>query len=606
MADETATVVPGQTQGTTPPLLPGSGTPDPAAQVSEMTRRLLATLAQASQRKQFAGTPQPAPVPGQQGMAAARNIGMNTANPHAWGTQRFLAGLGATISNAVAKKKQQDVLKAESDWEYMKSALDELYAAQSSKDPNAIKQAQAKVDVVMGDPKKLKNMAKALNQDWLNPEKTTVYGEALKKVNAKTQQKDQQQQQQAQQKQQAAQGLKGMMQKLLQRQQQPQLSDEQKKQMGAEIQAKAPTTAVGGMSVKDELDAAKTVEELARAQKELRGPGAADKFDVKAIKDADGSEKLVAIDKTDPTKPYIEIKSASGEKAKPGEKKSPNEGKLEIVQGIPTGRVMHGGQYVSPSQSGYSEEDKKAVMLGMGAAGLSQQQKEKLAQVRATSFATERAANTPIAVTDNETGEAGYAPMLDVARNPSKYVQSGEAEKIAARDSVHRSLNANFGALAKDLDKLPNGLDTETQAMISAAMRSDNPGMFETMIVNKVKQNAPDAVLQYITDMKVMQEDILVLRNVGGMGQGSESMRAAITRMIPGTGTSSVKEAKMQMEAAKRTSESLFKGRPQAKFSKDTGEGGDSGGMESKTYNGAVYQRKKGTQDQWTLVPPPK
>ena len=146
----------------------------------------------------------------------------------------------------------------------------------------------------------------------------------------------------------------------------------------------------------------------------------------------------------------------------------------KLSAAFPTGRVMHGGTYVAPTQPGYTEEDKKAVMLGMGAAGLSQQQKEKLAKVRATSFATARAANTPIAVTDNETGEAGYASMLDVARNPSKYVQPGESEKISARDSVHRSLNANFGALAKDLDKLPHGLDTETQATIAAAMRSDS------------------------------------------------------------------------------------------------------------------------------------
>ena len=103
-----------------------------------------------------------------------------------------------------------------------------------------------------------------------------------------------------------------------------------------------------------------------------------------------------------------------------------------------------------------------------------------------------------------------------------------------------------------------------------------------------------------------MQEDILVLRNVGGMGQGSDSMRAAITRMIPGPGTSSVKEAKMQMEGAKRTSESLFKGRPEAKFSKDAEGSGGASGMESKTYNGAVYQRKAGSKDSWTIVPPPK
>jgi len=82
------------------------------------------------------------------------------------------------------------LLKAEGDWTYLQSALNELYTAQQSGDPAAIKAAQAKVDVTMGDPKKLKNMAKALNQDWLNPEKTTAYGEALKKVTAKQQQED--------------------------------------------------------------------------------------------------------------------------------------------------------------------------------------------------------------------------------------------------------------------------------------------------------------------------------------------------------------------------------------------------------------------------------
>lgn len=231
---------------TTPPILPGAGTPDPSAQVGEMTKRLLATLAQASQRKQFAGQPAPSPVPGMHDPNAARQIGMNTANPHAWGTQRFMAGLGASIQNAVAKKKQQDTLKAEADWSYMQSALNELYAAQSSGDQNKVKEAQAKVDVVMGDPKKLKNMAKALNQDWLNPEKTTVYGEALKNVNKKTQQTDAQ-------KTQAAQGLKGMVQKLLQRKQQPQTSPEENKAMGREVQAKAPTAAVG--ATKEQIQA---------------------------------------------------------------------------------------------------------------------------------------------------------------------------------------------------------------------------------------------------------------------------------------------------------------------------------------------------------------
>jgi hypothetical protein len=238
-------VVPGATPGTTPPILPGGGTSDPSSQVSEMTKRLLATLAQASQRKQFAGTPVPGAIPGQQDMNAARSIGMNTANPRGWGLQRFSAGISASIQNAVSAEKQKKLNKAEADWTYLQSALNEKYQAEASKDPKAIAAAQQKIDVVMTDPKKLKDMAKALNQDWLNPEKTTVYGEALKKVSAKTKQTETQQQQQDQQKQQAAQGLKGMFQKLMQQRQQPQLSPEQQKAMGAEIEAKAPTTTAG-------------------------------------------------------------------------------------------------------------------------------------------------------------------------------------------------------------------------------------------------------------------------------------------------------------------------------------------------------------------------
>src|SRR5882724_5510723 len=249
----TAPAVPGgQIPVTTPPFQAGGATADPAEQVRTMTQRIMQALSQASQRKQFAGTAVPGKIPGQVDPSEARSIGMNTAWPHAWGAQRFMAGVQGMIQNAVAKKKESELLKAEGDWTYLQSALNELYAAQASKDPQAIQQAQAKVDVVMSDPKKLKNMAKALNQDWLNPEKTTVYGEALKKVNAKTQQTDAQ-------KQQAATGIKALFQKLIQGQQKPQLTPEQTQAMGREVQAKAPTT-TGGADVKDQLEILKLKE----------------------------------------------------------------------------------------------------------------------------------------------------------------------------------------------------------------------------------------------------------------------------------------------------------------------------------------------------------
>src|ERR1700685_1540260 len=103
--------------------VPGGGTPDPAAQVSEMAKKIMATLAQNSQRKQFAGTPVPSAVPGMQDPNAARQIGMNTANPNASGKQRLMNGIATNISNAVATQKQQKLLKAEADWPHMGSGL---------------------------------------------------------------------------------------------------------------------------------------------------------------------------------------------------------------------------------------------------------------------------------------------------------------------------------------------------------------------------------------------------------------------------------------------------------------------------------------------------
>lgn len=236
--------MPGQIPGVTPASASAGGvpgippqTPDP----NDQAKKILAAILQASQRKQMQNTATPGQIPQMSDPNAARQVGMNTGNPHAWGTQQFLGGLGANIKNAVAKQKQDQLLKAEGDWTYLQSAMNEKFAAEQSGDKQSMQQAEMKIQAVLGDQKKLKNMAKALNQDWLNPEKTTVYGEALKKVTAQSQQKDQQNQQ----KQTAAQKLKETFMKVLGQKQQLQMTLDEQKRMAKEIEAKAPTTTAG-------------------------------------------------------------------------------------------------------------------------------------------------------------------------------------------------------------------------------------------------------------------------------------------------------------------------------------------------------------------------
>jgi hypothetical protein len=227
------------------PTFGGGAVPGLPPQVSDpnaKAQQIIEMIKQAAQRKQVANTAVPAAIPaGGESLQSARSIGMNTANPHAWSTQRFLATLGANIKDGVKAQKEKQLLQAEGDWTYLQSALNELYTAQQGGDQQAVAAAQKKVDATLGDPKKLKNMAKALNQDWLNPEKTTVYGEALKKVTAKQKQQDQQNAQ----KQTAAQKLKETFMKVLGQKQQLQMTLDEKERMAKEIQAKAPTTTTG-------------------------------------------------------------------------------------------------------------------------------------------------------------------------------------------------------------------------------------------------------------------------------------------------------------------------------------------------------------------------
>jgi len=563
--------VPGATLGQTP-------SPD------ETTKRLLEMLTRSASTPQIAVKPHPIPIPGQADMNAARNIGMNTAWPANYGFERFGAEVGGMVRNAVSAQKEKQVSAATADWEYLKEAGDELEAAKAGGDQGAIQAAQSKVQAVLGDPKKVKRMQKALQMSWLDPSKTDAYTEGFQRMMKQSKEEEQK-------KRGAAENLKKMVRPLLRAvtmgaaggKKEPQLTPDEQGRMSKELYQKIPVS----RPQLNPLD----VERYAVAIKDLRATPEKYKFQV--LGDPP-NQKIVALDQTDPTKPYIEVKSASGELAKPPEKRFPGEGKLEVQNGYPTGRVMHNGRYVLPGRPGYTKEDEEAVNLSLGAIDLGDKEKEKLAAIRGGAYAAARAAYQEVPIVDAMTGEAGFDTLLNMARNPGKYVPPAEAEKIATREAVHGSLNANFKAIDKDLAALPNGLDTETQATIKLALKGDDPGVLETLLINKIKEHAPDETLRYLSDLKAMQEDILVLRTVGGMGAGSDMMRNAMIRTVVGPGTSSVKEAHMQMDAAKRTTEALFARRPFTQF---------TGDMETQTYKGSTYQRKKGSNDPWTLAP---
>ena len=559
--------------GATPPILPGGGTADPSAQVSEMTKRLLATLAQASQRKQFAGTPVPGAIQPQQDMSAARSIGMNTANPRGWGLQRFAAGIQTSIQNAVSQDKQKKLNKAEADWSYLQSALNEKYQAEASKDPKAIAAAQQKLDVVLGDPKTLKNMAKALNQDWLDPSKTTIYGEALKKVSAKTKQTEQQDQQ----KQQAAQGLKGMFQKLMQQRQQPQLSPEQQKAMAAEIEAKAPTT-TAGMSVKDQTEAAKGILDLEKASKEARE-------NYQTVVSPDG--KVWAYNKTNPKDAY-QLRDAESGKEITGQTKTTSAPKVVANGNVPYA-VVRGGKTVTPDSPEWTKEDQTLFDGALGAARQKQQLKippeigdqigappdpadytkgtsdpEYAAALRtygkkaydleiqkasAQGIARAKATNEyrPVQVMDND-GNVYYTTAKDAITQG--LAGASEGSKLRPKQAQMKDIETASTNARDAIKSLKPGDFTPEQVLkLQKAMSEDDAGVAHTLLQNMAMNATSDQQQDFIIWMRQLNERAMSLRNVAGMGAGAQDLRNAIRAMLPGLSSGNTKMMLKQLDA---------------------------------------------------------
>jgi hypothetical protein len=162
---------------------------------TDQMQQLLKMILSGAQQKPQVAQPTPAPVP-----AGARQhqalVGKHT------GSANLGALISSTVQNAIHQDKAKKLAAATSDWKDLLTSTQKYMTPDGKVDPKAYQDPA--VMQVLGDPKKLKRMAKALNQDWLNP-KPDEYADGMKIAI-----------QQHQKQQGAIQGLKQTMQQMVQ------------------------------------------------------------------------------------------------------------------------------------------------------------------------------------------------------------------------------------------------------------------------------------------------------------------------------------------------------------------------------------------------------
>jgi hypothetical protein len=597
-----------------PPAAPQGGAPAPqTGDPNDKVKQIISLIQQAAQRKQVANTAVPMSIPAGGDVESARKIGMNTANPHAWGTQRFLASLGASIKNGVREHKEKQLLQAEGDWTYLQAALNEKFQADQSRDPQAIAAAQKKVDAVTGDPKKLKNMAKALNQDWLNPEKTTVYGEALKNVTRKQQQADQTNAQ----KEKAATGLKAMFQHLIQKAQggpKPQLSDEQRTAMAREVQAKAPT-ATPGLDPKSLLD-------IEKASKDARETYA-------VITSPNG--EVWAYNKSNPKDAY-RLKDAATGKEITGQTKSSQAPKVVANGGVPYA-VTRGGLTVTPESPDWTKEDQTLFNAALGSAKEKQQLRidpiiadqigeppnpkeyekarsspEYAKALKEYGQKAEQVKNRMSAVSGEARAKAfnEYRPVQAMDADGNVYwttaknaieggmASASEGVKLKPREAQMKDIQVASKQTRDAINALDKPFSPEQIAKLHLAITTPDDSVANAELTTLATQNLTDKQQDFVVWVKQLNERAMSLRNVAGMGTGAQDLRNAIRDMIPGVRSGNKQMMNKQLDAFDNQVKILRSG---------IAHPGKDSGMETQEYQGHTYQRKKGSSDPWVLKP---
>jgi hypothetical protein len=546
----------------------------------EVKQKIVQALTQLSQRKQMAATPRPASVNPQQSTTPPAYM-----QGRKWGPERMMSTLQKSLQNATAKSKEGQILKAQGVFDQINAASNELYSAQSSGDKKAEAAAQSKLDAIMSDPKTMKGVAQALNQDWLNPEKTTTWKIGMQRS-----------MQEAQKRNQAQQGIMGVFNKMKQKVQgaaQPQFTPEQQQAMAREMQAKAPTTTTGG-SVKDQTEAAKGVLDIEKASAEAR-----EKYQF--ITAADG--KVWAVNKNDP-KDSFPLKDSSTGQDVTGQTKSTAAAKVVSNGTIPYA-VQRGGKTLTPDSPEWSKEDQTLFDAAKHASDLKQQLKidpiiaaeigtppdpkefkggktspEYGAALKKFGMEAEQAktrmAGSAAAARGKAYGEYRPVQIINPDTHHVEYVfakdaiaqgaaGASEGGKVMSKQAQIGDIETASKKVRDSIKNLDRPFDAGQIAKLDVALKSPDESIAQTEFKALAQQNLTPAQQDFVVWLSQINERAMSLRNIAGMGQGAQDTRNAIRAMLPGVGSGSTEMALKQLDAFDQQVKVLKSGIPSVK-----------------------------------------
>lgn len=219
------------------------------------------------------------------------------------------------------------------------------------------------------------------------------------------------------------------------------------------------------------------------------------------------------------------------------------------VDNKPVG-VYRQGKLRVPGDANWTGEDQKQFDAAQATWAAAEAMKDHRVQVSAAYRASAWQQTRAVNAYDTEQNAMVITNMRDISEHPGKYAPPSQSMQVLNRDALFREINYTSGMVRQAIGKLGDEpFPQELRAQLAIALRSEDPKSYWQEFL---RSNAADKLttnqIEYITGLISLEESALSLRSLGGMGQGSDQLRTAIIKMLPGAGTPSGSYAKRQMD----------------------------------------------------------
>lgn len=159
-----------------------------------------------------------------------------------------------------------------------------------------------------------------------------------------------------------------------------------------------------------------------------------------------------------------------------------------------------------------------------------------------------------------------YASATEINRanqaEPGRYVPAGEGRNALNKTALLEDIRGSIQQTRESLATIPE-FSASDKAMIAVALRDRDPkSAVSQLIGGAAGGHMTPQQQEYLINLAQLHEQALAMRSVLGAGQGSEDLRAAILRTIPGPSTPNKAYASKQLDAFEKTLNRLSRGVP--------------------------------------------